>query len=359
MDFWSSTEFNESNAYLRALTNTSDKVLRTINKELGFSLRCIYNDSINQSPEIPSNPTPADSSTNQNTTITLSWTCTDPDGDPVTFDIYFDTISNPTTILASDHSATSYSMLYSLEPAYTYYWKIVARDDEGKTTEGEIWEFRTRDWQCGDGMDYEGQTYSTVLIGSQCWFSENLKTTTYSNGTPIPNVTDNTAWSNLTTGAYAWYNNNISWKESYGAMYNWHATVDVNGLCPTGWHVPTNDEWTALTNFIGGTESGRELKSCRQVNSPQSGSCNTSEHPRWNEYSSNWGTDDYGFSCLPGGNRYFGGTFDNVGEQGYWWSSTEHPSGEAWYRSLNYTVGYIGEHISSEQDGFSVRCLKD
>ena len=109
---------------------------------------------------------------------------------------------------------------------------------------------------------------------------ENLKTTTYRNGTAIPNVTDENAWINLTTGAYVWYDNNISWKDLYGALYNWFATVDTNGLCPTGWHVPTDYEWTSLTDFIGGTGEphGNELKSCRQDNSPLGGGCNQASH---------------------------------------------------------------------------------
>ncbi|MCD4731156.1 MAG: fibrobacter succinogenes major paralogous domain-containing protein, partial [Bacteroidales bacterium] len=168
------------------------------------------------------------------------------------------------------------------------------------------------------------------------------------------------SWSNLTTGAYVWYDNNISWKNLYGGLYNWYATVDANGLCPTGWDVPTNDEWTALTDFIGGTypPHGNELKSCRQVNSPQGGGCNTSEHPRWNESSEN-GTDDYGFSGLPGGGRGGNGPFASIGYYGLWWSSTELLSNDAWYRHLNYNYGGVYVNHSTRQDGFSVRCLRD
>jgi uncharacterized protein (TIGR02145 family) len=190
---------------------------------------------------------------------------------------------------------------------------------------------------------------------------ENLKTTTYRNGTSIPNVTDNNAWLNLTSGAYAWYDNDISWKDKYGALYNWYATVDTNGLCPTGWHVPTYDEWTALTDYIGGTGSphGNELKSCRQVNSPLGGDCNTTDHPRWNEYSYDYGTDDYGFSGLPGGLRLIDGTFHNMGLQGLWWSSTE-TSGFGRYLYLYYSNGKITTHLyDSKRKGRSVRCLRD
>jgi len=209
--------------------------------------------------------------------------------------------------------------------------------------------------------DIEGNVYNTVAIGYHCWMKENLKTTTYRNGTSIPNVTDNNAWKNLITGANVWYDNDISWKDSYGALYNWYTTIDPNGLCPTGWHAPTNDEWTALTDYIGGTGYSNELKSCRQVNSPLGGVCNTSEHPRWEEdpYSDNYGTDDYGFSGLPGGSRESDGPFGLLGRGGYWWSSTEGTSTGAWAWGMHYDDGDVITGNATKQAGFSVRCIKD
>ena len=209
--------------------------------------------------------------------------------------------------------------------------------------------------------DIDGNTYNTVQIGDQCWMNENLKTTTYQNGIPIPNVIDPDEWEDLTTGAYVWYDNDISWKYLYGALYNWYATVDANSLCPTGWHVPTHDEWTALTDFIGfNPPPGNRLKSCRQVNSPYGWGCNTTEHPRWNESDEN-GYDWYGFSGLPGGGRYNYGLFYNVGDYGIWWSSTESSSNNAWACALVYDYG--GVNVSSgiggtKPRGFSVRCLR-
>ncbi|MFP4471830.1 MAG: FISUMP domain-containing protein [Bacteroidales bacterium] len=209
--------------------------------------------------------------------------------------------------------------------------------------------------------DIDGNEYNTIMIGSQCWMKENLKTTTYSNGTAIPNVTGNSEWENLTTGAYAWYDNDISWKDAYGALYNWFATIDANGLCPTGWHVPTHDEWTSLTDFIGGMNAphGNELKSCRQVNSPLGVGCNTNEHPRWNQHNAHHGTDDYGFSGLPDGYRLSSGLYSFMGDFGYWWTSAEHSSNEGWFRSLFSNQGIVYENFTSKQFGFNVRCLRD
>ncbi len=209
--------------------------------------------------------------------------------------------------------------------------------------------------------DIDGNVYNTVQIGNQCWMKENLKTKTYQNGTAIPNVTDDNFWSNLTSGAYVWYDNDITWKDSYGALYNWWATIDPNGLCPTGWHVPSHDEWTDLTDYIGGAgyPHGDELKSCRQVTSPLGGGCNTSEHPRWSQPWTHWGTDEYGFSGLPGGYRYSSGYFLTIGYHGHWWSSTESSSSDAIVLGLNYDYGYVSGGALNKHYGFSVRCLRD
>jgi uncharacterized protein (TIGR02145 family) len=221
--------------------------------------------------------------------------------------------------------------------------------------------------------DIDGNIYNTVLINDQCWMKENLKTTQYRNGTAIEYPgTDNNAWQNNTTGAYAWYENDISWKDSYGALYNWHAVNNTNGLCPTGWHVPSDAEWTQLVDYVVAqgfpnsnvtNGAGNALKSCRQVNSPLGGDCNTTEHPRWEEdtWSGNnhHGFDEFGFSGLPGGLRYYNGDFDTIGYDGYWWSSTEDLTVTAWFRILFYGSGSVTRYATIKTDGFSVLCLRD
>jgi uncharacterized protein (TIGR02145 family) len=210
--------------------------------------------------------------------------------------------------------------------------------------------------------DPDGNTYYTIQIGDQCWMNENLKTTTYSNGTPIPHVPDPVEWGNMTTGAYVWYENDTSMKDKYGGLYNWFTAIDNNGLCPEGWHVPSNNEWTTLTDFLGGTISptGNKLKSCRQVNSPLGGDCNTINHPYWNENETHYGTDDYGFSGLPGGLRNNDGSFQSIGFGGYWWTSTENNQQHAWIRFLYFNIGAVGMSDFNEKlGGRSIRCLKD
>jgi uncharacterized protein (TIGR02145 family) len=212
--------------------------------------------------------------------------------------------------------------------------------------------------------DIEGNTYNTVQIGDQCWMKENLKTTRYKNGTPIPIVTDSTEWLETASGAYTWYENNSAWKDLYGALYNGYTTTDPNGLCPGSWHVPTSDEWLALKTYIGGgiPPHGDELKSCRQINSPLGGNCNTSVHPRWNdyEYNDNYGSDLYGFSGLPGGFRDFESIFHYIGTGAIWWASTEISPESGWTFGIDYgSGGIVTAYDVNKKDGFSIRCLRD
>lgn len=217
--------------------------------------------------------------------------------------------------------------------------------------------------------DIDGNTYNTVQIGNQCWLKENLKTATYNNGTSIPNVTDVDEWSNSTNGAFVWYDNDVAWKDSCGALYNWYAVKNANGLCPTGWHVPSDGEWTQLVDYVVAlgfpnqiddpNAAGNALKSCRQVNSPLSGDCNTSLHPRWNEDGTHHGFDEFGFSGLPGGSREGNGNFGTIGYFGYWWSTTGSHRGFAWFRFMIYGSGGINRLGHDKKSGYSVRCLRD
>lgn len=194
--------------------------------------------------------------------------------------------------------------------------------------------------------DFEGNIYKTVTIGTQVWMEENLKTTKYNDGTSIQFVTDNTVWAALKTPAYCWYDNNGgNYKDIYGAIYNWYA-VNTGKLCPYGWHVPSDDEWTTLITFLGGESvAGNKLKETGTVhwNSPNNGATNMS-----------------GFTALPGGVRSnFGGTFYFLGQAGDWWSSTLQITSQAWHRSLAGSTSSISRDGLYLSFGVSVRCIKD
>jgi uncharacterized protein (TIGR02145 family) len=185
----------------------------------------------------------------------------------------------------------------------------------------------------------------SVTICSQIWMLNNLEVTTYRNGDPIPQVTDPTAWLALTTGAWCYYNNDPAMGVIYGKLYNWYAVNDPRGLAPTGWHVPSDAKWTTLSTCLGGAAvAGGAMKETGTTHwtSPNTGATNSS-----------------GFTALPGGYRYGNGTFSDVGNYGFWWSSTEDSTAFAWYRSLNCTIGNIVRYVSVKQIGSSVRCLRD
>jgi uncharacterized protein (TIGR02145 family) len=192
------------------------------------------------------------------------------------------------------------------------------------------------------------KTYPSVIICTQKWMDRNLDVTTYRNGDPIAYVTDSAAWAALTTGAWCYYNNDPSTNATYGKLYNWYAVNDSRGLAPTGWHVPTDAEWTTLETCLGGTSvAGGKMKVTGTSTwlKPNSGATNTS-----------------GFAGLPGGNRFAYGEFGFVGVYATWWSATEFSTfgaTGAWSRFVNYFDGGVERDAYVKQRGFSVRCLRD
>jgi uncharacterized protein (TIGR02145 family) len=196
--------------------------------------------------------------------------------------------------------------------------------------------------------DIDGNIYKTVKIGTQYWLDKNLCVTKYSNGDAIPNVTDNEIWGGLTTGAYCNYNNDSNNALTYGRLFNWYAVTDSRNIAPTGWHVPTDAEWTILTDYLGclGVAGGKlkETGTAHWVN-PNTGA-----------------TNETGFSALPGGCRYYDiGTFWGDGEIGNWWSSTEYPTSNIWscYRYIDNGNSQVFGYSAYKATGFSVRCLRD
>jgi len=198
--------------------------------------------------------------------------------------------------------------------------------------------------QCTDG---DNISYPIVEIGPQTWMTENLRTTKSNDGIDCPLVTDNEEWTTLYPFGYCWYkNDSATYSVSYGALYNWN-TVKNGRLCPLGWHVPSDEEWTELTDYLGGESiAGAKLKETGATH--------------WYDPNTET-TNETGFSALPGGYRYGqDGTFISIGAGGYWWSSSEYSSFTAWFRYLNfYNNLYRDQYYFNEQNGFSVRCLKD
>jgi uncharacterized protein (TIGR02145 family) len=197
--------------------------------------------------------------------------------------------------------------------------------------------------------DVDGNIYKTVIIGKQQWMAENLKTTKYSNGTIIPNETDSSQWSNLTTGAWSYYNNDSSNNTKYGKLYNWYAISPItNGnknVCPWGWHVPSDADWTVLTDYLGGEGiAGGKMKEVDTTN--------------WT-YPNIDATNISLFTALPGGFRG-SGSFSSIGYGGIWWSSTEAGINNAWHRGLSRGNGMlVRDQFNYKGFGFSIRCVKD
>jgi uncharacterized protein (TIGR02145 family) len=196
----------------------------------------------------------------------------------------------------------------------------------------------------GTNIDADGNVYHTITIGTQTWMVENLKTTKYNDGTTIPNITDGTAWSTLTTPAYCWYNNDFVNKDTYGALYNWY-TIKTGKLCPAGWHVPTNAEWDTLLTYLGGESiAGDKLKETGTIHwtSPNTAANNSS-----------------GFTALPAGCRTYTGLFKDIGGVSNWWSSAEIDTERAWFRSIHYYGSYVDFNVNYKNFSFSIRCVKD
>ncbi len=234
--------------------------------------------------------------------------------------------------------------------------------------------------------DIDGNEYKTVLIGDQEWLSENLRVTKYNNGDAIlaAEGLGDPGGDLITDGAYTVYphqggyfddddaegiNSDIEMVAYYGNLYNWFVVDDERGLCPEGWHVPSDDDWTQLVNYVvaqgfpdeqdnpNGTANA--LKSCRQVISPYGDDCDTNRHPRWNASDTHHGFDEFGFSALPGG--WNGSSlFSGLGSSGFWWSATEYNKSSpfAWSLFLTY-YGHVWHDGYAKSSFLSVRCIRD
>jgi len=193
--------------------------------------------------------------------------------------------------------------------------------------------------------DVDGNLYPVITIGAQVWMAENLKVTHYNNGESIVYIDDGDLWSRQNKGAYCVFDSVYSNKKTYGLLYNWYAVIDKRNICPENWHVPSDGEWTILTDFLGGdiTAGGKlKEKGFKHWKRPNSNATNESE-----------------FTALPGGFRNYDGIFYDMGYYGFWWTSTKEGSSVAWGRGMYYFYGDVNRDNNEVTNGFSVRCLKD
>jgi uncharacterized protein (TIGR02145 family)/uncharacterized repeat protein (TIGR02543 family) len=196
-------------------------------------------------------------------------------------------------------------------------------------------------------QDADGNTYTEVTIGTQVWMVENLKTTKYNDGTGIPLVADSAAWANLSTPGYCWFADSITYKDPYGAMYNWYS-INTGRLAPAGWHVATDDEWNTLILYLGGLDSS-------------AGKLKESGTSHWSPPNTN-ATNSSGFTGLPGSLRYGFGPFTRpLGIWGEWWTATEDPgvTTDAWYRGLGDNSPLWDRYHFGKGYGASIRCIRD
>ena len=244
--------------------------------------------------------------------------------------------------------------------------------------------------------------FKSIAIGQQVWMAENLHVFNFRNGDPIPIVKSDEEWEKAgknKQAACCYYQNSAENGQTYGVLYNWYAVKDSRGLAPEGWHIPSDKEWNVLTNYLGGADQGLkasftnaleffftdidnrtagakmkskegwseyedeiECKACKQWSPQQQAGqqCDACKDTRkLRAQVSGNGTNESGFNGLPGGSRFSNGTFSNIGSNGYWWSSTENYTFDAWYRYLDYNVGNVSRINYFKELGLSVRCLRD
>lgn len=255
--------------------------------------------------------------------------------------------TNPTPSIAenktTDNTGTGSfpSLITGLTANTTYYERAYATNSAG-TGYGNVVSFTTP----GSVSDIDGNGYSTVVIGTQVWMVENLKTTRYRNGNPIQNITDSTQWNKyLNTGAYCSYRNDINYANTYGHLYNWYAVNDSRNIAPEGWHIPSNVEWATLATFLGSGVAGGKLKEAGTTHwaSPNTGA-----------------TNETGFTALPGGYRDgYSGMFIYISIYNYLWSSTGYSQSIASCQIMYCEEAFSGEGFFEKLFGFSVRCIKD
>ena len=260
--------------------------------------------------------------------------------------IVYSTTENPTTLndkILSGTGIGEFSItITGLTQKTTYFVRAFASNEVGTAYSNQI--KLTTNTASTTISDIEGNTYNTINIGNQIWMTSNLSTSRFRNGVYIPYILNSTQWATTKSPALSFYNHDNNFESNYGKQYNWYAVADPQGLCPIGWHIPSNNEWTILSDFLGGLNvAGGKMKATGT---------------QFWSFPSN-GNNSSGFTGLPGGFRNVDGTFGILGYNGFWWSATDENEQKAFNRSIIYTDNVLSVGSSSKNQGFSVRCLKD
>ena len=299
-----------------------------------------YDTQLLNKPGIPYNPTPADNEGNQQLDLTFTWSCVDPDGDQIKYDVYFGSTNYNLQLISQNQSLTNLDIT---DLAYNtdYFWQVIAKDNYGNISSSPVWKFTTRVSPCPEPtITYEGKTYNTVVIGEQCWLKKNLNV-----GTMIVNNSSGYLQTDNGIIEKYCYDNNPANCDQYGGLYEWPeamqyvTTEKAKGICPNGWHIPTYAEFETLHTYVND-------EAAKLVDESQTTSGYTA-------------TNETGFSALFAGYRGYNGYFGGLGNYTFFWSSTENGSNNAInmylynYNSSIYLINYI------RGSGFSVRCLKD
>jgi uncharacterized protein (TIGR02145 family) len=289
--------------------------------------------------------------------------------------VCWDTLPNPTILSSRTFDGVSVGVYVSnivgLIPSKKYYLRAYASSIDSTMYGNEI-AFTTNDSIPSGGgggggsgnpciggptsvTDIDGNVYNVVTIGTQCWTKENLKTTRYRNGTVIPANLSPAQWNNTLSGAVSFYNNDTININTYGRLYNWYAVVDTSGLCPTGWHVPNDDEWNVLIKYLDQLADTSKLG----VQSLSAGGI-LKEVGLANWLTPNVGANDsVQFTGLPGGYKLNTGSFSGLGSNSFWWSINAQAPQYAYYFNLYFNDSNASKLYGLKRYGFSVRCVRD
>ncbi len=344
--FWiSSQDYNNIDIANYCFLSTYNGILNfgTYDKDNALSVRCIRN----MPPIAPFNYWPVNNSSNVKINAGLKWSSVDPEYEEIYYDVFFGT-TNPPPLISGGQLNNEYNPGI-LSSNHTYYWKIIVYDSTGHLNEGPIWTFTTgteNQWQCGDALidTRDEQVYGTVQINGKCWMAENINY-----GIKINN--GSSQLNNNIAEKYC-YDDMLSHCENYGGLYQWAEAMQYSsgqvivGLCPGGWHVPSQSEWTDFIDFLGGPSvAGGKMKETGYIH--------------W-KYPNLGATNLSGFNALPAGAKNPNGPFDAIDQNVYFWSSnTGGMSNMAFNIQVSHLNAGVSEWDSSKLLGLSLRCIKN